>query len=127
MDIPGLASMALPVEVLSLVCARDALSWTFLHWTVLHALVLGGLGQEGAGLLFGSGLADAEHDVGGGIGGPWALEQPNQRGSSTAGCSASGGAAGCRGAALVRLLQSPRSSNSSAHIMFCVRETAAEQ
>jgi len=91
MDIPGLASMALPVEVLSLVRARDALSWTFLHWTVLHALVLGGLGQEGAGLLFGSGLADAEHDVGGGIGGPWALEQPNQRGSSTAGCSASGG------------------------------------
>jgi hypothetical protein len=36
-----LASMALPVEVLSLVRARDALSWTFLHWTILHALVLG--------------------------------------------------------------------------------------
>jgi hypothetical protein len=32
--------------------------------------------------------------------------------------AAAGGAAGCRGA---------RSSNSFAHIMFCVRETAAEQ
>jgi hypothetical protein len=83
--------MALPVEVLSLVRARDALSWTFLSRTGLHALVLGERRKEGAGLLFGSGLADAEHDVGGGIGGPWALEQPNQRGSSTAGCSASGG------------------------------------
>src|SRR5258705_10624476 len=81
--------MALPVEVLSLVRARDALSWTFLHWTVLHALVLGGLGQEGAGLLFGIGLADAEHDVGGGIGGPVALVHPNQRGTLTAGSSAS--------------------------------------
>ena len=60
--------MALPVEVLSLVRARDALSWTFLHWTVLHALVLGGPRQEGAGLLFGRGLTDAAHDVGEGIG-----------------------------------------------------------
>ena len=82
MDIPGLASMALPVEVLSLVRARNALSWTFLSRTGLHALVLGERRKEGAGLLFGSGLADAEHDVGGGIGGPY---------SSTAGCSASGG------------------------------------
>ena len=67
-DIPGLASMALPVEVLSLVRARDALSWTFLHWTVLHALVLGGPRQEGAGFLFGRRLTDAAHDVGEGIG-----------------------------------------------------------
>jgi hypothetical protein len=61
--------MALPVEVLSLVCARDALSWKFLHRTELHALVLGGRRKEGAGLLFGSGLADAAHDVDGGMGG----------------------------------------------------------
>jgi hypothetical protein len=60
--------MALPVEVLSLVRARDALSWKFLHWTVLHALVLGGPRQEGAGLLFGRVLTDATHDVGEGIG-----------------------------------------------------------
>jgi hypothetical protein len=74
--------MALPVEVLSLVRARDALSWTFLHWTVLHALVLGGPRQEGAGLLFGRRLTGAANDVGEGIGGPC---------FSTAGCSASGG------------------------------------
>jgi len=81
-DIPGLVKMALPVEVFPLVRARNALSGRFLHRSGLHALVLGGLRQEGAGLLFGSGLADAEHDVGEGIGGPC---------SSTAGCSASGG------------------------------------
>src|SRR6266568_3008653 len=51
--------MALPVEVLSLVRARNALSRRFLPRTGLHALVLGGCRQEGAGLLFGSGLADA--------------------------------------------------------------------
>ena len=32
-------------------------------------LVLGGPRKEGAGLLFGSGLADAAHDVDGGMGG----------------------------------------------------------
>src|ERR1700682_4841788 len=61
--------MAVPVEVLSLVRARIALSGRFLHRSELHALVLGGLREEGAGLLFGSGLADAEHDVGEGNGG----------------------------------------------------------
>jgi hypothetical protein len=60
--------MELPVEVLSLVCARVTLSWKFLHRTELHALVLGGRRKEGAGLLFGSGLSDAAHDVGQGIG-----------------------------------------------------------
>jgi hypothetical protein len=68
-DIPGLASMAFPVEVLSLVRARDALSWKFLHWTGLYALVLGGSRKEGSGLLFGGGLADAALDVDEGIGG----------------------------------------------------------
>jgi hypothetical protein len=57
------------VEVLSLVRARNALSWGFLPRTGLHALVLGGRRQEGAGLLFGSGLADAAHDVAGRMGG----------------------------------------------------------
>ena len=60
--------MALLVEVVSVVRARDALPWRFLPWTELHALVLGECGQEGAGLLFGSGLEDAAHDVGGGMG-----------------------------------------------------------
>ena len=60
--------MALLVEVLSLVRARDALSWKFLHRTELHALVLGGPRQEGAGLLFRRRLTDAAHDVGEGIG-----------------------------------------------------------
>jgi hypothetical protein len=78
----GLASMALPVEVFSLVRAGDALSWTFLYWTILHALVLGGPRQKGAGFLFGRRLTDAAHDVGERIGGPC---------SSRAGCSASGG------------------------------------
>jgi hypothetical protein len=50
-------------------CARVALSWKFLHRTELHALILGGRRKEGAGLLFGSGLADAAHDVDGGMGG----------------------------------------------------------
>src|SRR5258707_12490967 len=68
MDIPGLDQMALLVEVLSLVRARIALSRRFLHRSGLHALVLGGPRQEGAGLLFGRGLADAEHDVGEGNG-----------------------------------------------------------
>jgi hypothetical protein len=68
MDIPGLASMALPVEVLSLVRARVILSRKFLHRTGLHALVLGGRRKEGAGLLFGSGLSDAALDVADGIG-----------------------------------------------------------
>src|SRR3981081_3414356 len=61
--------MALLVEILSLVRARNALSWRFLPRTELHALVLGGRRKEGAGLLFGGGLAAAANDVGGGIGG----------------------------------------------------------
>src|SRR6516225_1998847 len=51
------------MEVLSLVRARVALSWKFLHRRELHVLVLGGCRQEGAGLLFGSGLASAARDV----------------------------------------------------------------
>ena len=68
-DIPGLASMAFSVEVLSLVRAQFALSWRLLHRIELHALVLGGRRKEGAGLLFGGGLADAALDVDEGIGG----------------------------------------------------------
>ena len=68
-DIPGLGKVALPVEVISMVRARNELSWRFLRRTRLHALVLGGSRNEEAGLLFGSGLADAAHDVGAGIGG----------------------------------------------------------
>jgi len=87
----GLASMALLWKFFPWYAREMRYRGHFLSRTGLHALVLGERRKEGAGLLFGSGLADAEHDVGGGIGGPWALEQPNQRGSSTAGCSASGG------------------------------------
>jgi hypothetical protein len=68
-DIPGLDYISLLVEVLSLVRARNALSWRFLPRTRLHALVLGGSRKEGAGLLLGSGLTDAAHDVGDGMGG----------------------------------------------------------
>ena len=68
-DIPGLASMAFSVEVLSLVRAKFVLSWKFLHRTGLYALVLGGRQKEGARLLFGGGLADAALDVDEGIGG----------------------------------------------------------
>src|SRR5713101_8455027 len=75
--------MALLVEVLSLVRARIALSWRFLHRTGLHALVLGGPRKEGAGLLFGSGLADAEHDVGEGIGGSGRLPKRSKRHAGT--------------------------------------------
>src|SRR5215470_3724303 len=57
------------MEVLSLVRARVALSWKFLHRRELHVLVLGGRRQEGAGLLFGSGLASAARDVDEGIDG----------------------------------------------------------
>ena len=66
-DNPGLGQISLLVEVLSLVRARDALPWQFLHRSELHVLVLGGCRKEGAGLLFGCGLAVAAHDVGEGI------------------------------------------------------------
>jgi hypothetical protein len=68
-DIPGLDQIALLMEVLSLVRAGVALSWKLLHRSELHVLVLGGLREEGAGLLRGSGLAAAAHDVDKGIGG----------------------------------------------------------